>query len=53
MSLDAKVKEKLMNERENPGENIFDEAQSKIYSLMHRDSFARSKLIPVQYNIVQ
>jgi len=41
VSLDAKVKEKLMNERENPGENIFDEAQSKIYSLMHRDSFAR------------
>jgi len=41
VSLDSKVKEKLMNERKNPGENIFDEAQSKIYSLMHRDSFAR------------
>ena len=46
MSLDAKVKEKLMNERKNPSENIFDEAQSKIYSLMHRDSFARCNLVP-------
>ena len=46
MSLDAEVKEKLMNERKNPSENIFDEAQSKIYSLMHRDSFARCNLVP-------
>jgi len=47
VSLDAKVKEKLMKERKNPGENIFDEAQGKIYSLMHRDSFARSS---TEYN---
>jgi len=41
VSLDAKVKEKLMSVRGNPTENIFDEAQCKIYSLMHRDSFSR------------
>ena len=41
VSLDSKVKEKLMSVRHNPTEQIFDEAQSKIYSLMHRDSFSR------------
>ena len=41
VSLDSKVKEKLMSVRHNPTEEIFDEAQSKIYSLMHRDSFSR------------
>jgi len=41
VSLDFKVKEKVMKQREAPTENIFDEAQSKIYTLMHRDSFPR------------
>eukprot|EP00091_Calanus_sinicus_P017466 TRINITY_DN3775_c0_g1_i2.p2 TRINITY_DN3775_c0_g1~~TRINITY_DN3775_c0_g1_i2.p2 ORF type:complete len:150 (+),score=44.40 TRINITY_DN3775_c0_g1_i2:576-1025(+) len=41
VSLDFKVKEKVMEQRGEPTETIFDEAQSKIYTLMHRDSFPR------------
>lgn len=41
VSLDFKVKEKVMEQRGQPSETIFDEAQSKIYTLMHRDSFPR------------
>merc|ERR1712126_49170 len=41
VSLDFKVKEKVMDQRENPSETMFEEAQSKIYTLMHRDSFPR------------
>jgi len=41
VSLDFKVKEKVMDQREQPSEAMFDEAQSKIYTLMHRDSFPR------------
>lgn len=41
VSLDFKVKEKVMDQREQPSESMFDEAQSKIYTLMHRDSFPR------------
>lgn len=41
VSLDFKVKEKVMEQRGQPAETIFDEAQSKIYTLMHRDSFPR------------
>jgi len=41
VSLDFKVKEKVMKLRDEPVESMFDEAQSKIYTLMHRDSFPR------------
>ena len=41
VSLDYKVKEKMFSEKQNPPRTIFDEAQTKIYSLMHRDSFPR------------
>jgi len=41
ISLDFKVKEKLMQDKAEASETIFDEAQSKIYSLMKRDSFPR------------
>jgi len=41
ISLDFKVKESMLEERENPSRDVFDEAQAKIYSLMQRDSFPR------------
>eukprot|EP00092_Neocalanus_flemingeri_P068924 GFUD01084337.1.p1 GENE.GFUD01084337.1~~GFUD01084337.1.p1 ORF type:complete len:346 (+),score=80.17 GFUD01084337.1:154-1191(+) len=41
VSLDFKVKEKVMKLRHQPIDSMFDEAQSKIYTLMHRDSFPR------------
>lgn len=41
ISLDSKVKESMMMERDNPSKEVFDEAQAKIYSLMQRDSFPR------------
>lgn len=41
ISLDFKVKESMLLERENPSREVFDEAQAKIYSLMQRDSFPR------------
>lgn len=41
VSLEGRVKESLMKNRANPERTIFDEAQTKIYSLMHRDSFPR------------
>jgi len=41
VSLDFKVKEKVMEQRAEPSRAMFDEAQSKIYTLMHRDSFPR------------
>lgn len=41
VSLDFKVKEKVMKLRDQPIKTMFDEAQSKIYTLMHRDSFPR------------
>lgn len=41
ISLDSKVKESMMVERDNPSKEVFDEAQAKIYSLMQRDSFPR------------
>jgi len=41
VSLDFKVKENVMNMREQPEPTMFDEAQLKIYTLMHRDSFPR------------
>jgi len=41
VSLDFKVKERVMEQRDQPSETMFDEAQSKIYTLMHRDSFPR------------
>jgi len=41
VSLDFKVREKVMELRDYPSETMFDEAQSKIYTLMHRDSFPR------------
>lgn len=41
VSLDFKVKENVMNMRDQPEPTMFDEAQLKIYTLMHRDSFPR------------
>jgi len=41
VSLDFKVREKVLELRDYPSETMFDEAQSKIYTLMHRDSFPR------------
>jgi len=41
VSLDFKVKENVMKLRDQPIDSMFDEAQSKIYTLMHRDSFPR------------
>ena len=41
VSLDFKVREKVLELRDFPSETMFNEAQSKIYTLMHRDSFPR------------
>ena len=41
VSLDSKVKQNLMLKKENPPRDIFEEAQTKIFSLMHRDSYPR------------
>ena len=41
VSLDFKVREKVLELRDYPSESMFNEAQSKIYTLMHRDSFPR------------
>ncbi|XP_023335310.1 regulator of G-protein signaling rgs-2 [Eurytemora carolleeae] len=49
VSLDSRVKEQLNNNRSSPNRDIFDEAQGKIYSLMHRDSYPRFLISPL-YN---
>ena len=36
------MKSSLRKKKLNPTRDIFEEAQTKIYSLMHRDSFPRS-----------
>jgi len=41
VSLDSKVKRNLMLKKDNPPRDIFEEAQTKIFSLMHRDSYPR------------
>merc|ERR1712110_165045 len=41
ISLEGRVKSSLRKKKENPTRDIFEEAQTKIYSLMHRDSFPR------------
>ena len=49
VSLDFKVKEKVMKLRDEPVESMFDEAQSKIYTLMHRDSFPRYDKVSILF----
>ena len=44
ISLEGRVKSSLRKKKLNPTRDIFEEAQTKIYSLMHRDSFPRSLL---------
>jgi len=41
VSLEGRVKDQLLRKRGKPTRDIFNEAQTKIYSLMHRDSFPR------------
>jgi len=41
ISLEGRVKSSLRKKKLNPTRDIFEEAQTKIYSLMHRDSFPR------------
>jgi len=41
VSLDSKVKRNLMRKKDDPPRDIFEEAQTKIFSLMHRDSYPR------------
>merc|ERR1712130_583427 len=41
ISLKGSVKESLLAKKETPPRNIFEEAQSDTYSLMHMDSFPR------------
>jgi len=41
ISLKGCVKESLLTKKENPPRDIFEEAQSDTYSLMHMDSFPR------------
>jgi len=41
VSLDSKVKRNLMLKKDDPPRDIFEEAQTKIFSLMHRDSYPR------------
>jgi len=47
VSLDSKVKQNLMRKKDDPPRDIFEEAQAKIFSLMHRDSFPRFMNSPV------
>jgi len=53
VSLDFRVKERLSAQRQDPNREIFQEAQSKIYTLMHRDSFPRFLCSPVFKNLLQ
>lgn len=53
VSLDFRVKERLSTQRQDPNRDIFQEAQSKIYTLMHRDSFPRFLCSPVFKNLLQ
>jgi len=54
VSLDFKVKEKMYKDRgESAPRSIFDEAQMKIYSLMHRDSFPRFLLSETYRQLVK
>lgn len=41
VSLDSRVRERVTNKRGQPTRDMFDEAQGKIFSLMHRDSYPR------------
>lgn len=41
VSLDSRVREKLVQMREEPSRDMFKEAQAKIFTLMYRDSFPR------------
>merc|ERR1712098_150284 len=41
VSLDSRVRERLVQMREQPSRDMFKEAQAKIFTLMHRDSFPR------------
>jgi len=41
VSLDYRVKERVIEQMSNPQRGVFDEAQAKIFNLMHRDSYPR------------
>jgi len=47
VSLDSKVKRNLMLKKDDPPRDIFEEAQTKIFSLMHRDSYPRFLSSPI------
>jgi len=53
VSLDFRVKEKLLVERDTPSRDMFMEAQAKIYTLMHRDSFPRFLSSPVFKDLLE
>ena len=41
VSLDSRVREAINRSMAEPSQNIFDDAQLQIYTLMHRDSYPR------------
>jgi len=52
VSLDYRVRERVTNQMNTTNRNMFDEAQGKIFSLMHRDSYPRFLLTDVYKSLV-
>jgi len=52
VSLDSRVRERVTSQRSQPNRQMFDEAQGKIFALMHRDSYPRFLSSPVYKNLL-